>query len=72
MSPYTKMSRGVQADFALHLHKVIKGAKIRNRYNHVPHLTQDTNGKVINKQVDTTNESQEVSPLPAGESLKAK
>ena len=26
--------------------KVSKGAKIRNRYNQVPHLTQDTNGKV--------------------------
>ena len=24
------------------------GAKIRNRYNQVPHLTQDTNGKVTN------------------------
>ena len=26
--------------------KVSKGAKIRNRYNQVPHLTQDTNGTV--------------------------
>ena len=26
--------------------KVRKGAKIRNRYNQVPHLTLDTNGKV--------------------------
>ena len=43
------------------------GAKIRNRYNQVPHLTQDTNGKVTNSQLDTTNESQEVSPLPAGD-----
>ena len=40
--------------------KVIKGAKIRNRYNQVPHLTQDTNGKVTNAQLDSTNESQEV------------
>ena len=24
--------------------KVSKGAKIRNRYNQVPHMTQDTNG----------------------------
>ena len=30
--------------------KVIKVAKIRNRYNQVPHLTQDTNGKVTNSQ----------------------
>ena len=47
--------------------KVSKGAKIRNRYNQVPHLTQDTNGKVTNSQLDATNESQEVSPLPAGD-----
>ena len=30
--------------------KVSKGAKIRNRYNQVPHLTQDTNGKVTSSQ----------------------
>ena len=29
---------------------VSNGAKIRNRYNQVPHLTQDTNGKVTNSQ----------------------
>ena len=41
----------------------------RNRYNQVPQLTQDTNGKVTNSQLDTTNESQEakVSPFPAGD-----
>ena len=31
-------------------------AKIRNRYNQEPHLTQDTNGKVTNSQLDITNE----------------
>ena len=30
--------------------KVSKAAKMRNRYNQVPHLTQDTNGKVTNSQ----------------------
>ena len=30
--------------------KVSKGAKISNRYNQAPHLTQDTNGKVTNSQ----------------------
>ena len=30
--------------------KVSKVAKIRNRYNQVPHLTKDTNGKVTNSQ----------------------
>ena len=47
--------------------KVSQGAKIRNRYNQVPHLTQDTNGKVPNSQLDTTNESQEDSHFPAGD-----
>ena len=46
--------------------KVSKGAKISNRYNQVPHLTQDTNGKVTNSQLYTTNECQEVSPFPEG------
>ena len=46
---------------------VSKGVKIRDLHNQVPHLTQDTNEKVTNSQLDTTNESQEVSPLPAGD-----
>ena len=41
--------------------------KIRNRYNQAPHLNQDTNGKVTTSQLDTINESQEVSPFPAGD-----
>ena len=47
--------------------RVSKGAKIRNRYNQVPHPTKDTNGKVTNSQLYTTNKSQEVSPFPAGD-----
>ena len=47
--------------------KVSKGAKTRNRYNQVPHLIQDTNGKMTNSQLDTINESQEVSPFPAAD-----
>ena len=47
--------------------KVRKSAKIKNLYNQAPHLTQDTNGKVITSQLDITNESQEVRPLPAGD-----
>ena len=46
---------------------VSNDTKIRNRYNLVPHLTQDTNGKVTNSQLDTKNKSQEVSPFPAGD-----
>ena len=52
--------------FLLVFSKVSKGEKIRVQYNQVPHLVQDTNGKVTNSQLDTTNESQEVSPFPAG------
>ena len=44
-----------------------KRTNIRNRYNHAPHLTQDTNGKETTSQLDTTNESQEGSPFPAGD-----
>ena len=47
--------------------KVSKGAKIRNRYNQVQHLTQDTNGKVTNSQLYTKKESKEVSPFLAGD-----
>ena len=47
--------------------KVRKRAKIRNRYNQAPHLTQDTNGKVTTSQLDITNESQEASPFPASD-----
>ena len=47
--------------------KVSKGAKIRNRYNQVPHLTKDTDGKVTNSQLGATNESKEVSPFQAGD-----
>ena len=46
--------------------KVRKRAKIRNRYNQAPHLTQDTSGRVNASQLDITNESQEASPFPAG------
>ena len=47
--------------------KVSKGAKIRNQHNQVPHLTKDTNWKVTNLQLDTKNESQKISPFPAGD-----
>ena len=59
-----KILQGVEEIWSIHAIKISKGAKIRNRYNQVPHLTQDTNGKVANSQPDTTNESQEVSPPP--------
>ena len=59
-----------QTSFKIRI-KVSNGAKIRNPYNQVPHLTQDTNGKVTNSQLDTTNESQEVSIFSAGDHKEA-
>ena len=49
-------------------YKVGKKAMIRNRYNQVPNLTQDT---VLESDKNTRKhhikESQEVSPFPAGD-----
>ena len=56
----------ISSDWFIRRIKVI-GTKIRNRYNQAPHLTQDTSGKVTTSQLDITNESQEVSPFPAGD-----
>ena len=47
--------------------QVRKRTKIRNLYNQVRHLTQDTNGKVTTSQLDITNQNQEVSPFPSGD-----
>ena len=44
---------------------VRKRAKIRNRYNQAPHLTQENNGKVTTSQLYIANENQEVSSFPA-------
>ena len=45
------LGEGPKGQISLDLnYKVSKGAKIRNRYNQVPHLTQDINGKVTNSQ----------------------
>ena len=51
----------------LNAFKVSKGAKILNRFNQVPPLTQDNNRKVTNSQLDTTNEREEVSPFSASD-----
>ena len=47
--------------------KVRKTAKIRERYNQVPHLTQDTSWESNKNTINITNKSQEVSPFPAGD-----
>ena len=44
--------------------KVKNTAKIKNRYNQVPHLTQDTTWKVTKNTISVTNKSQKVSPFP--------
>ena len=50
--------------------KVRKKDKFSKLNNQVPNLTQDTNGKVTNSQLDITIDSQEVSPFPAGKQKK--
>ena len=45
--------------------KVGKGDRFRDRYNQVPHLTQDTNEKVTNSQIDTTNKNKGGHPFPS-------
>ena len=47
--------------------KVKKVATISNRYNQVPRLTQDTTWESDKTQLNITDESQEVSPFPAGD-----
>ena len=54
-----------QESTVIFTYKVRKRAKIRNRYNQAPRLTQDTNGKVTTSHLDITNESLEVSFFPA-------
>ena len=53
--------------------KVRKKAKVRNRYNQVPHLTQDTIWESHkNTRKHHIQESQEVSPFPAGDHKAAR
>ena len=47
------------------LYKVRKTAKIRKRYNQLPHLTQDTTWESIKNTINITNKSQDVCPFPA-------
>ena len=47
--------------------KVRNEAKIRKRYNQVPHLTQDTTWESHKNTIKITNKSQEVCPFPAGD-----
>ena len=47
-----------QCKFYASMMKVRKVAKIRNQYNQVPHLTQDTTWKVTKTQLSITNKSQ--------------
>ena len=62
----TKYDKGVKCSRS-NIQKVRKMAKIRNRYNQQPHLSQDTNGKMTTSRLDITNKSQEVSLFPASD-----
>ena len=44
-----------------------KTARIRNRYNQVQHLSQDTKRESNKITINITNKSQEVSPFPSGD-----
>ena len=47
--------------------KVRKTGRIRNRYNQVPHLSQDTKWESNEITINITNKGQEVSPFPSGD-----
>ena len=65
-SGYTRNKR-YETDVSSYI-QVRKVAKIRNRYNQVPHLTQDTTwGGDKKAQENATNKSQEVSPFSASD-----
>ena len=49
------------------LYKSKKAAKIRKRFNQVPHLTQNTTWESNKNTINITNKSLEVSPFPAGD-----
>ena len=63
LSLFYSLQRGSNGFIAekniLILYQGSRGAPLfsRNRYNQEPHLTQDTNGKVTNSELDITNES---------------
>ena len=47
-------------------------AKIRKRYNQVPHLTQDTTWESNKNTINITNKSQEFRPFAGGEPIVIK
>ena len=76
---YVLKSRSVTSLFSELLQSVIpfcmmntyyksnKDGKDQESLQSSTNLTQDTNGKTTTSQLDITNESQEVSPFPAGD-----
>ena len=44
-----------------------KDYKDQDRYNQVPHLTQDTTWESSKSTINITHKSQEVNPFPAGD-----
>ena len=63
-----RIEKSVPRDHRLSsLDKVRKTAKIRRRYNQVPHLTQDTTWESNKNTINITNKSKEASPFPAGD-----
>ena len=48
-----------------------KTTRISNKYNQVPHLSQDTQWGSNKITIDLKNKSQEVSPFPSGDNKAA-
>ena len=51
--------------------KVRMTAKFRNRYNQVPHLSQDTKWESNKIRINITNKNQGVGPFPSGDNKAA-
>ena len=66
---YMLTIRVVQVYYATHTMplEVRKEARIRNRYNQVPHPSQDTKRESSKITINITNKSQEVIPIHAGD-----
>ena len=55
-----------RSTFPIRVYKVRENAKIRNRYNQIPHLTQDAMCE-CDKKTKNMTKSQKVSPFPTGD-----
>ena len=64
---------GLMRTYSMHLiiSKVRNAAKIRNRYNQAPHLTQDTTWENAKNTIKNHRQEPRGQPFPAGDHLAA-